>query len=74
VPALDAAKTASTTPKGSHEEVMAIVQSAQKAFAKSNASHRDLLQELVYTADQAWTQVDVGCKIHLIRERRDSVQ
>ncbi len=53
---------------------MAIVQSAQKAFAKSNASHRDLLQELVYTADQAWTQVDVGCKIHLIRERRDSVQ
>jgi PIN domain nuclease of toxin-antitoxin system len=28
----------------------------------------------VYTADQAWAQVEVGCVVHLIREPRDSVQ
>jgi PIN domain nuclease of toxin-antitoxin system len=28
----------------------------------------------VYTADHLWAQVDVGCKIHLVRERRDSIQ
>ena len=28
----------------------------------------------VYTADQVWEQSEVGCVIHLNRERRDSVQ